>query len=173
MRPTPDAMRERAFAVLGERVVGARVLDLFAGTGAVGLEALSRGAAAVVFVERHAATAGVLRANCASFDLEPSRAAILVRPAAAAVVDLARSGHSFDLAWADPPFESWADGLEALAAAFTSGLLGAGALACLECPAKADVAGALPESLEIVRDLAGGASRVVMIRKVGVGTLER
>lgn len=168
VRPTPDAMRERAFAVLGERVVGARVLDLFAGTGAVGLEALSRGAAAVVFVERHAATARILRANCESFGLETSRAAVLVRPAAAAVADLARHGHSFDLAWADPPFESWAEGLEVLAAAFAAGLLGPESIACLECPARADVAGALPESLEIVRDLAGGASRVVMIRRSNV-----
>lgn len=168
VRPTPDAMRERAFAVLGDRVVGARFLDLFAGTGAVGLEALSRGAESVVFVERHPATAGILRANCASFELEKSRAAVLVRPSAAAVTELARQGHSFDIAWADPPFESWAEGLEALASAFTAGLLGSGALACLECPARADVAGALPESLEIVRDLAGGASRVVMIRRSNV-----
>jgi 16S rRNA (guanine(966)-N(2))-methyltransferase RsmD len=161
-------MRERAFAVLGDRVEGARFLDLYAGTGAVGLEALSRGAASVVFVERHQATAKILRANCASFELEPSRAAILVRPAAAAVVDLARSGHSFDIAWADPPFESWAEGLEVLAAAFAVGLLGPVAIACLECPARAEVAVALPESLEIVRDLAGGASRVVMIRRSNV-----
>ena len=61
VRPTPDAMRERAFAVLGDRVEGARFLDLYAGTGAVGLEALSRGAASVVFVERHAATARIWR----------------------------------------------------------------------------------------------------------------
>ena len=173
VRPTPDAMRERAFAVLGERVVGARVLDLFAGTGAVGLEALSRGAAAVVFVERHAATAGVLRANRGSFGLDDECAPIVVRAVSPTIDHLARRGDRFDLAWADPPFESWAEGLEALAAAFAADLLNADAVACLECPARADVAGALPDSLEIVRDLAGGASRVVMIRKVGVGTLER
>lgn len=170
VRPTPDAMRERVFAVLGERVHGARFLDLYAGTGAVGLEALSRDAAAVTFVERDPATARVLRANCARFDLEVTRAAILVRPVGAALRELARTGAAFELAWADPPFESWREGLEALAAAFSSGLLAGDALTCLECPAKAEVAGALPASLEIARDLKGGASRVVMIRKVGAGT---
>jgi 16S rRNA (guanine966-N2)-methyltransferase len=173
VRPTPDAMRERAFAVLGDRVRDARVLDLFAGTGAVGLEALSRGAAAVVFVERHAPAAAVLRANRKSFELDTKRATILVRNASAAVDLLARQGDHFDLAWVDPPFESWAEGLKAVVAAFAAGLLEPEAIACLECPAKADVAGALPGSLEVVRDLAGGASRVVMIRRVGVGTLER
>ncbi len=173
VRPTPDSMRERAFAVLGDRVVGARFLDLFAGTGAVGLEALSRGAASVVFVERHTATARILRANCASFGLGDERAAVVVRAVSPTIGHLARRGDRFDLAWADPPFESWLEGLEVLASAFAAGLLAAGALACLECPARADVTGALPESLEIVRDLAGGASRVAMIRRAGVRTLER
>jgi 16S rRNA (guanine966-N2)-methyltransferase len=168
VRPTPDAMRERAFAVLGERVVGARCLDLFAGTGAVGLEALSRGAASVVFVERHAATAKILRANCESFELVADHAAILIRPAADGVADLARSGQRFDLAWADPPFESWQEGLDVLVSVFTTGLLGAGALACFECPEKADVEAAMPGELEITRDLKGGASRVVMMKRAVV-----
>ena len=59
LRPTPDAMRERAFAVLADRVIDARFLDLYAGTGVVGLEALSRGARSAVFVDNHrAATEG-------------------------------------------------------------------------------------------------------------------
>ena len=165
VRPTPDAMRERAFAVLGGRVVGTRFLDLFAGTGAVGLEALSRGAASVVFVERHAATAKVLRGNCESFELDATRASIFVRTAIDAVADLARRKQRFDLAWADPPFESWQEGLEAVVAAFASNLLAPDGLACLECPEKATVEAALPDILEVVRDLEGGASRVVMIQR--------
>mgnify|MGYP001821810458 FL=1 len=164
IRPTPDAMRERAFAVLGDRVPGARFLDLFAGTGVNGLEALSRGARSVVFVERHRAAAKLMSKNINSFDLPPDRAELMVREADAAVGQLARSGRTFDIAWADPPFEIWTEGLEAVEKLFELGLLGAGGLACLECPEKADVASALPPSLEIVRDLAGGASRVVMIQ---------
>ncbi len=163
LRPTPDAMRERAFAVLAHRVHDARFLDLFAGTGAVGLEALSRGARSVVFVEKHRGAAHLIEENSASFDLTADRAELMVRDAAAAVGRLARRGDRFDIAWADPPFESWEEGLEILATVFSSGILAPGGLACLECPAKADVESSLPENLQIVRDLTGGASRVVMI----------
>jgi 16S rRNA (guanine966-N2)-methyltransferase len=156
-------MRERAFAVLGERVTGSRFLDLFAGTGAVGLEALSRGARSVVFVERHRSAAHLIEKNSASFDLGSDRAELMVRSAVAAVGQLAGRGDSFDIAWADPPFEIWSEGLDVVAELFENGLLKAGALACLECPAKVDVAGSLHSDLEIVRDLAGSASRVVMI----------
>jgi 16S rRNA (guanine966-N2)-methyltransferase len=156
-------MRERAFAVLADRVHDSRFLDLFAGTGAVGLEALSRGARSVVFVERHRAAVQLIEENSASFDLTTDRAELMVRGAAAAVDRLARSGGSFDIAWADPPFEAWIEGLEILVAAFDSGLLNATGLACLECPARADVESSLPENLRVIRDLTGGASRVVMI----------
>lgn len=163
LRPTPDAMRERVFAVLGDRVRDARFLDLFAGTGAIGLEALSRGARSVVCVESHRSAARLIRTNCSNLDLDEGLLRLIVRPALEAVRELSKSGEHFEIAWADPPFESWRSGLEALAAAMSSGLLTGDALACLECPAKADVEGTLPPNLEIVRDLDGGASRVVMI----------
>jgi 16S rRNA (guanine966-N2)-methyltransferase len=163
IRPTPDAMRERAFAVLGDRVSGARFLDLFAGTGVNGIEALSRGAHSVVFVERHRAAAHLTSKNIAAFDLPPDRVELIVGKADAAVGRLARRSTTFDIAWADPPFEIWTEGLEAVVKLFESGLMDDGSIACLECPEKADVADILPGDLEIVRDLAGGASRVVMI----------
>ena len=167
LRPTPDALRERAFAVLGEAVPGARFLDLFAGTGSVGLEALSRGARSAVFVERHRSAALLLRQNCAAFGLEIDRARILVRPALTAVKELAERGKPFDLAWADPPFESWQEGMEALAVAFHTGLLDIEAIACLECPERAKVEACLGGGLRVVRDLTGGASRLVMIDNRG------
>ena len=173
LRPTPDAMRERAFAVLADRVHDARFLDLFAGTGAVGLEALSRGARSVVFVEKHRGAAHLIEANSASFDLTADRAELMVRDAAAAVGQLARRGESFDIAWADPPFERWREGLDILVAAFDSGLLEPGGLACLECPARADVESSLPENLRIIRDLAGGASRVVLIESRATPNMNR
>jgi 16S rRNA (guanine966-N2)-methyltransferase len=165
LRPTPDSMRERAFAVLGERVMGSRFLDLYAGTGAVGLEALSRGARSVVFVERYRATAHLIEKNFTSFGLAANRAELMICPALAAVDRLARGGEKFDIAWADPPFEHWSEGLEVVVKLFEIGLLHETALACLECPEKADVADILPSDLEIVRDLVGSASRVVMITR--------
>ena len=164
LRPTPDAMRERAFAVLGDRVAGAAVLDLYAGTGAIGLEALSRGAASAVFVERDRTAARLVEANCDGLCGGSGRARVLQRPALRAIQELAGSGLRFSLAWADPPFESWQEGLEALVAAFSSGVLDRDATACLECPARADVEGSLPGWLRVERDLAGGASRVVLLR---------
>jgi len=165
LRPTPDALRERVFAILGERIHGARLLDLFAGTGSVGLEALSRGAASVVFVERHRAAAQLLRQNIDSFELTREQARCLVRPALDAVRDLARRGESFDLAWADPPFEVWEGGLDVLAQVFALHLLQPEGLICLECPERANVEEFLAQGLRIDRDLKGGASRVVMVAR--------
>jgi 16S rRNA (guanine(966)-N(2))-methyltransferase RsmD len=105
-------MRERTFAVLADRVHDSRFLDLFAGTGAVGLEALSRGARSVVFVEKHRGAATLIEKNSASFDLTTDRAELMVRIAATAIDQLARRGGNFDIAWADPPFECWREGLD-------------------------------------------------------------
>jgi len=160
-------MRERAFAVLGPNVIDADVLDLFAGTGAVGIEALSRGAARTVFVDIHHSATKLIRMNVESLEIPSDRAKIVNRPVARAVADLARSRRVFDLIWADPPFDAWRDGLEALMAVVDAGMTSDNALLCLECPAEAPVSSELPATLEIVRDLKGGASRVVILRTVG------
>jgi len=160
LRPTPDALRERAFAVLGEAVEGVDFLDLFAGTGAVGLEALSRGAGTVVFVERHRGAVRLLESNLGALGVDRWQARVLVQPALAAVRRLAGRGTRFGMAWADPPFETWEEGLQALQEAARLGLLEAGGLACLECPEHAEVE---PGILEPFRDLSGGASRLVIL----------
>jgi len=163
LRPTPDSLRERVFAVLGERVEDARVLDLFAGTGAIGLEALSRGASEVVFVERHRGAVRVIRANCTALDVAESACSILNLPAVRAVRFLARRRRCFDLVWIDPPFEHWRLGVEAAHAVVADGLLSEDALVCLESPATAALSDIEPP-LVVERDLAGGASRVVLLR---------
>lgn len=165
LRPTPDSMRERSFAVLGGILPGARVLDLFAGTGAVGIEALSRGAASAVFVEAHRNAAQLVKDNLESLGVGRQRGLVMNRTAERAVADLEGRGRIFDLVWADPPFETWTDGLEALVAAVKAGITTDGATLCLECPARADLDPVLPEDLTIVRDLKGGASRVVILRR--------
>jgi 16S rRNA (guanine966-N2)-methyltransferase len=156
-------MRERFFSVFGPRVVDAAVLDLFAGTGAVGIEALSRGAARAVFVDAHRSATGLIRANLESLGVGPDRARVLNRDAVRAIDDLARTTAPFDLIWADPPFPIWEQGAEALDATVAAGLSSDDATLCLECPAEADVARALSPRLAIVRDLRGGASRVVIL----------
>ena len=164
LRPTPDALRERAFAVIGERVRGARFLDLYAGTGAVGLEALSRGAASVVFVEAHRSAGRLIEHNMESFNLEVGTARLLLRRAAQAVAGLHRQGETFDLVWADPPFERWRDGLEVVTEAFARGLITETGRAYLECPERADLT-LIADELVVTRDLEGGASRLWIIER--------
>jgi 16S rRNA (guanine(966)-N(2))-methyltransferase RsmD len=103
-RPTTDRVREALFSLLAARrpLDGARVLDLFAGTGALGLETLSRGAASAVFVEHHAPTLRLARQNAAALGAEA--ACTFLR--ADAVAFLRRPpGARFDLAFADPPYD--------------------------------------------------------------------
>lgn len=100
VRPTPGRVKEALFSILGERIAGARVLDLYAGTGAIGFEALSRGAAHAIFVELHAPTAQALRATAAELGVA-SRATVVVAPAEKAATRL--SGR-FDFVYADPPY---------------------------------------------------------------------
>lgn len=129
LRPTPDRVRETLFNWLAPSISGARCLDLFAGSGALGFEALSRGAAAVVFVEHAPAVAKHLAAVAAT--LAPGLAQVALDDAQRW---LAGTPQSFDLAFLDPPFGSGL--LEgALAALTRPGWLNPGALVYLERPA--------------------------------------
>jgi 16S rRNA (guanine966-N2)-methyltransferase len=100
-RPTSDRVREALFSALGD-VEGLRVLDLFAGSGALGIEALSRGAAAATFVERDSAALRALRGNLASVELE---AGDVARSDARQFLRKARAaGRQYDLVFVDPPY---------------------------------------------------------------------
>lgn len=101
-RPTSDRVREALFSSLGVEVVGAVVLDLFAGTGALGIEALSRGAASATFVERNAGVATVLTANVESTGLDAQ--ARILRTEAAGFVRRPTGG-PFTLVFCDPPYD--------------------------------------------------------------------
>ena len=98
-RPTADRVREALFSILGD-VTGARVLDLFAGSGALGIEALSRGAGAATFVERDARAAALVRRNLDSLDL----AGAVVRRDALSF--LRSADGPYDLVLIDPPYDS-------------------------------------------------------------------
>jgi 16S rRNA (guanine966-N2)-methyltransferase len=102
-RPTSDRVREALFAMLG-RLDGARVLDLFAGSGALAIEALSRGAARAVLVERDRRAAAVARANLETLGLGPAEARLVVAPFRAALRDASARSETYDLVFLDPPY---------------------------------------------------------------------
>jgi len=104
LRPTSDRVKEALFSILGSRVAGSRFLDLYAGTGAIGIEALSRGAHQVTFVEPDQSALRVLRANLAQCGLTAS-ADIHACSAAAFLKRRAKSAIPHDLVFADPPYQ--------------------------------------------------------------------
>src|SRR5882672_11259188 len=104
VRPTPDLVKQAVFNSLGERVVDATVLELFAGTGALSLECLSRGATSAVCVEKSNRHAAFIRENLAAAGLENARLQIRVQDAFVALAQLAGAGKQFNLILADPPY---------------------------------------------------------------------
>ena len=98
VRPTPDRLREALFNVLAPRIAGVVFADLYAGTGSVGIEALSRGASRAIFVEQNRAAVHVLRQNLKSLELE-ARAQVLQGRAAALL-----GGIRADIVFLDPPY---------------------------------------------------------------------
>src|SRR6185295_1615265 len=149
LRPSPDRVRETLFNWLAPVIEGARCLDLFAGSGALGLEAVSRGAASAVLIDRepqvHAAlTASVARLGAADVEVV----------CADAFAWLARAGREFDVVFVDPPF---GDGLAARAcsALEASACLALGARVYVEC--EADAGGPpLPSGWNLLRSRRAG-----------------
>lgn len=104
-RPTSDRLRETLFNVLAPRIEGAVFLDLYAGSGAVGIEALSRGAREAVFVEQAEPALRAIRANLASLGIRGGYA-LEARSVAAALRRLAEAGRRVDLVFLDPPYRA-------------------------------------------------------------------
>lgn len=129
-RPTSDRVRESLFNVLGQWMDGLSVLDLFAGTGALGLEALSRGAARAVLVDSSREAAGLCRANAEALGFS-ERVEVIQAPVDRALAQLGRQGRRFELVFADPPYAARvaSEVLEWLSGA---GVLAQGARVCVE-----------------------------------------
>ncbi len=159
VRPTPDALREQAFAVLGAAVEGATFLDLYGGTGVVSLEALSRGARRVVVCEQARLAQRVITENMKALGVPPERWELHPGPVEGALERLARGGLVASLAWCDPPFASWGAALPVLARARELGVLAAGARVVLEMPPKAEP---VLEGFEVVRTLRGAVLLAVL-----------
>jgi len=107
LRPTSARVREALFDILGARVDGAAFLDLFAGTGAVGLEALSRGAGRVVFVEADGRAARLIAGNVRAAGL-PGAVTLIEHEATRALERLAAAGDAFSIVFLDPPYAAGA-----------------------------------------------------------------
>jgi len=101
VRPTADRVREAWFSILQQAIPGARVLDLFAGSGALGFEALSRGAASVDFVETHRSSLAILKANSEALEVEDR--VTIHRTDAVRFAERLQPGQ-YDVAFADPPY---------------------------------------------------------------------
>jgi len=135
LRPTSDRLRETLFNVLGPGVVGSRFLDVFAGTGAVGIEALSRSAADVTFIENHAPAAKLIRQNLDSLKITTGYT-ILAADALTALQKLAArhtpSTPPFDFVFVDPPYAAHIDYARALEFLATANFLAPDALVIFE-----------------------------------------
>lgn len=167
IRPTTDRVRESLFNVLAhkfpDKVDGARVLDLFAGTGALGLEALSRGARYATFVEESTEGRGLLRQNIEAFGLQ-GHTKILRRDACQ--LGIVGTMEPFDLVFADPPYGRRM-GEKAFLSADQGGWLNPDALLVLEEEASASLA--LDERFAVFdeRNYGGTVIRLIQLRATG------
>jgi len=153
-RPTGDRAREAAFNLIGP-VDGATVLDLFAGSGAMGLEALSRGAARAVFVESDRDAVRAIERNLDKLRL--SGATVLQRDAIQALAAEAASGRTYDLVLVDPPYAMFAD-LQLQLARYVPSVLAEDGLLVVETDARTE-----PElPLELRTSRRYGAARVTL-----------
>jgi 16S rRNA (guanine966-N2)-methyltransferase len=161
LRPTSDKLRETLFNILASRVEGARVLDGFAGTGAVGTEALSRGAAHVTFIERDRRASALIESNLALCGVKQGYT--IVCGDVASVLRRMRGDAEFDLVLLDPPYDIDPDTVtQALAAA--AGRVATDGLVVLERASRVEPGA--PAALNRIRDVTSGDSTLTFFRRV-------
>lgn len=159
IRPTSDKLRETLFNILALRIEGARVLDGFAGTGALGIEALSRGAQHVTFVDRDRRAAALITANLARCGIEEGYT--IECGDVAPVLRRAPADAAFDLILLDPPYDADPD-MVTRALAASADRLAPGGLVVLERAKRREPA--IPAPLERVRDVVSGDSTLTFMR---------
>ena len=162
LRPTSDRLRETLFNVIADRVEGSRFLDVFAGTGAVGIEALSRGAREAVFIENHAPAAALIEKNLESLGLR-AEARVLALDAARGLQRLAAERKDYDVVFLDPPYAAAEDYRRVLSFLGTSPLLAEDSLVIAEHQRKLELPGATG-NLDRVRMLRQGDAALSFYR---------
>lgn len=161
VRPTSDRVREALFSRLGE-IADCRVLDLFAGTGALGIEAISRGAREVVFVERASTAVGVLARNLEKLELE-SVSQVIRADVKPTLRRMAERGRRFDLIFMDPPYASDVLG-ESLAEIGRGGLLEAGGTLVVESAKRHPLPAATQFNLVVLDERTTGDTMITRLR---------
>ncbi len=154
MRPTPDRVRETLFNWLQDKVGGARCLDLFAGSGALGLEAASRGADSVTMVENDRQASKQLQSHCQLLTATNCR---VESKSAQQYLISSSSQQQFDIVFIDPPYQSnvWTEIAEQL---MTNGVLADNAYIYLECPSKGELP-TFPAQWQLLKDKKAGGVR--------------
>jgi 16S rRNA (guanine966-N2)-methyltransferase len=166
-RPVSDRAREGLFSSLGDLVEGARVLDLYAGTGALGIEALSRGAGSATFVDNSPQAVATIRDNLERTGMS-DRARVLKRDAlrsAGPSEGSSKPRERYELVLADPPYDTPPRTLDALVRAISGLLAGPRAAAVLTRPVKGYTP-VVPVSLQVARRLRYGDSLILVYREV-------
>ena len=164
VRPVSDMAREGLFSSLGSSVAGARVLDLYAGSGALGIEALSRGARTSVFVERDRAALRTIRDNLRRTRLG-ERAVVLGMDARAFVTRDDKNGAPFDLVLADPPYDMAGPELEGVLTSLGRGWLGAAGWTVALTRRKGSSTLVIPVHWSAARRLEYGDTLVLLLRE--------
>ena len=161
-RPTTDRIKETLFNMIQDEIPGCRFLDLFAGSGAIGIEALSRGAEYCVFVDKSRQAVQVIRENLRFTKLE-DRSQVLSMEASSAIRHLDGNG-SFDIVFIDPPYEN---GLEkdVLAAFLSSGCVHPDTLYIVEASLRTDFAWLADTPYECIRTKNYKTNKHLFIRK--------
>jgi 16S rRNA (guanine966-N2)-methyltransferase len=165
-RPTSAKVREALFAILSKRVQGARVLDLFAGSGALGLEAMSRGAASVVFVDNDASAVMTIRRNAVRLLQDGDNWRIMPMPAMRALRTLRGT---FDVVLLDPPYDRGA--ADELRLLMQKALLAPDGIAVVEHPSGEKAA--LPESMRVWKKAKYGDTALTFAVVRGAGEAVR
>jgi 16S rRNA (guanine966-N2)-methyltransferase len=168
LRPTSDRVKEALFSILAPRIPGARFLDLYAGTGAIGIEAMSRGARHAAFVESHADSLRLLRDNLVRCGLTAQ--AEIHSCTATAFLKRELSDDAYDVVFADPPYQETDDGLAMLSALSMSAIISPASTIILEHGSKSKLSSEIGR-LSLVRQYRYGDTTLSLFSPQAEGVL--
>jgi 16S rRNA (guanine(966)-N(2))-methyltransferase RsmD len=166
LRPTSDRLRETLFDILGELVVNSRFIDAFAGTGAVGIEALSRGAKEAIFIEKHAQAAVLIKKNLASLEIKSGARVLpvdVLRGLEIVSKESSRDREVLEIVFLDPPYDYAAEYDRVLSFLGSATLFVEGSLVIAEHRRKFELPQAV-ENLQSVRVLRQGDASLTFYR---------